>query len=82
MENQKGSAQGSQGPIQTIGTMNVLKSSGGHISGMNHYRGVAGSATSTSQGMNGNGVYKPLSSPRSSQQHNGHMKHEDPNFLY
>jgi len=57
MESSKGSAvNGNQGPIQSIGTMNVLKSSGGHISGMNHYRGVPGSAAGAGQGMNGNNM--------------------------
>ena len=81
--------------------MNVLKSSGGHISGMSnhnhnlvgndrqhHYRGVTGSGAS---GPNYPHQYKPLSSPRSSQQHNGHNNakdnllpstQNDPNFIY
>jgi hypothetical protein len=72
--------------------MNVLKNSGGHISGMsnhhtqqnlnhqNHYRGIAGGNGSI-------GYPKPFSSPRSSQQH-GHTLGEnpsnlnDPNFVY
>jgi hypothetical protein len=85
--------------MQSAGAMNVLKNSGGHISGMSnhpnlaasnerqhHYRGMTGSGAS---GTNYQHQYKPLSSPRSSAQHNGHNMKEpttntqnDPNFIY
>ena len=49
---------------------------------MNHYKGSVGSATAP--GLRGNGItgptqYKPKSSPRLGEQHNGNILKDDPN---
>jgi len=116
-------ASSGAGQITSAAAMNVLKNSGGHISGMcnhhhmpnhnlnhlnphaaandrHHFRGIGGSAAinaAVASGANSLGLsvtgshpLKPLSSPRSSQQHNGHIAHEhgpasnpnDPNLVY
>ena len=99
-------ASSGAGQITSAAAMNVLKNSGGHISGMSnhhqahhhnlnhsnphagandrhHFRGIGGSAAMNTSGasathplglsVTGSHPLKPLSSPRSSQQHNGHM---------
>ena len=116
-------ASSGAGQITSAAAMNVLKNSGGHISGMSnhhhtnhhnlnhlnphaaandrhHFRGIGGSAAinaavasgghSLGLSVTGSHPLKPLSSPRSSQQHNGHIAHDqhqaanpnDPNLVY